>query len=1139
MRRQETLVARRQSDRQQYRFLLSGFADHEKAALAESISRLGGKYLDSKTFVPDSTHVISVRPMRSEKYLCGCAAGKWIVTPDFVKASLAAGHWLEEEPYIWGNNEPSIVDERSASMASAPKRWLTHHRLTNQRAFTGWTVIILVTSNNNRPAVYKRLIECGGGTVLSLRPPIRDPDSLAKLLTHTFVDRCYEQKVRSLRDRGVPCLAPEFLAEFLFEKIPNQKKYDIATYKPETSSENSTPKGAGCVKTSQGHSGNHIIFTPVTATAAKASHRGKNRSQKLTLSQSSSESLVLTSSSQSSQSSAVTGSPLVGRARNQSKLTQSPLTQSTLTSGSVRSPGRTPWSRADSSAVNGDLVVKRKLKFSSTVVQETVAEVKRKQSAGHYSRVPFWMQVQPPKYQDDPVVAMAFPTVVSNLIEAYLEEDFWLKAVHSIHAHLSSKKYPPPSLMHVIMSKMLESTDVAYKNHAIHLLKSVLCLHRPTTPEMSSIYLQSFVPANDRWFGLESDDPINMPWDFIGSIIRKSLQRPQSEADRKDTEQSTTELAALRHSAELLLGYIVAVLEQDYQAFSYREENGIKRGKTRHCMLSQILWPSLNIKASSPIVRQLITFLLRAVSLVEETADMYPCLRMIITLVEIAAECCRMFAGDSSILGNLGSGAHQDLAVEIASMAMQDGLADKTESLNILLSLLHPDWLKLKVTESLFSAYHDSVVSDENRHMASELLSLKKVVNYYFYLIPPTAKRTLSSVTPEIADETTNPRKKARKDKPAAVPLKTLATSNHTDKNLHHSSQFYKKATKADNKVNRRNMRGETPLHVACIKNDLAKVRELLACPAIQVNLRDFAGWTALHEAANHGHVDCVRELLKYRPKQKITAYFTVGNGKKCQDSLDLVAAPTECGTTPLHDAVNNGHVEVVRLLVKAGGKAVLMARNKAGLAPLDVALDDPMKRALELDASKDSDSQKHYHSQPDTPSKRLSGGMQNALATEDVYTRVLGTIQDPKIFVTVEKCEQFCVLVCHLLQSCLRTHKLVSIKAGLDLHHQSTNGIKYANLGNTLPSLVQYKMVMSPSCSDACDFDSQSQGSQNPSDIGSPLMDDLTEMCNLRNHLAGFVHHLSRIGPWVGTERSNVCKKVLHDMTILIESCL
>ena len=55
---------------------------------------------------------------------------------------------------------------------------------------------------------------------------------------------------------------------------------------------------------------------------------------------------------------------------------------------------------------------------------------------------------------------------------------------------------------------------------------------------------------------------------------------------------------------------------------------------------------------------------------------------------------------------------------------------------------------------------------------------------------------------------------------------------------------------------------GETELHRACIRNEPAKVKQLLLND-FNPNLKDNAGWTALHEASNHGHTACVAELLK------------------------------------------------------------------------------------------------------------------------------------------------------------------------------------------------------------------------------------------------------------------------------------
>eukprot|EP00057_Strongylocentrotus_purpuratus_P019844 XP_011674318.1 PREDICTED: tonsoku-like protein [Strongylocentrotus purpuratus] len=139
------------------------------------------------------------------------------------------------------------------------------------------------------------------------------------------------------------------------------------------------------------------------------------------------------------------------------------------------------------------------------------------------------------------------------------------------------------------------------------------------------------------------------------------------------------------------------------------------------------------------------------------------------------------------------------------------------------------------------------------------------------------------------------------------------------------------------------NRKGETLLHEACIKNNITKVRELLNEPDIDVNAQDGAGWTPLHEACNHGHTVCVKELLKFAPGKRMV---TSTEGRSMQ-TLDLLAAPSKCGTTPLHDAVYNNRIEVVKLLVEAGGSNLLTVRNKKGFTPVDMAQTEVMKEAI------------------------------------------------------------------------------------------------------------------------------------------------------------------------------------------------
>ncbi|NXD80955.1 BARD1 protein, partial [Halcyon senegalensis] len=127
------------------------------------------------------------------------------------------------------------------------------------------------------------------------------------------------------------------------------------------------------------------------------------------------------------------------------------------------------------------------------------------------------------------------------------------------------------------------------------------------------------------------------------------------------------------------------------------------------------------------------------------------------------------------------------------------------------------------------------------------------------------------------------------------------------------------------NSIARRNYKGETLLHVASIKGDLAAVEELLKNGA-DPNVKDNAGWTPLHEACNHGHTEVVELLLQHKALVNTTGYQN---------------------DSPLHDAARNGHVSVVELLLLHG--ASRNAVNIFGLRPVDYAESEKMKSVLML----------------------------------------------------------------------------------------------------------------------------------------------------------------------------------------------
>ncbi|XP_017471856.1 PREDICTED: tonsoku-like protein isoform X2 [Rhagoletis zephyria] len=105
----------------------------------------------------------------------------------------------------------------------------------------------------------------------------------------------------------------------------------------------------------------------------------------------------------------------------------------------------------------------------------------------------------------------------------------------------------------------------------------------------------------------------------------------------------------------------------------------------------------------------------------------------------------------------------------------------------------------------------------------------------------------------------------------------------------------------------KRNNKGETQLHQACIAGNIELVRRLLDQGHV-VNVRDHAGWIPLHEACNHGYRDIVELLLD----RGAAVAINDKGGLSCD------------GITPLYDACSNGFLDVVELLLDRGADAAI-----------------------------------------------------------------------------------------------------------------------------------------------------------------------------------------------------------------------
>ena len=136
---------------------------------------------------------------------------------------------------------------------------------------------------------------------------------------------------------------------------------------------------------------------------------------------------------------------------------------------------------------------------------------------------------------------------------------------------------------------------------------------------------------------------------------------------------------------------------------------------------------------------------------------------------------------------------------------------------------------------------------------------------------------------------------------------------------------------------------GATPLHSPAWHGDLEMVRVLLDYK-VDVNTRDDVGWAPLHEASNGAHRARIHNVVQSWPD---TTQLLL----ECGAEVNMQGLN---GSAPLHKAMANGSVEVVRILLKHG--ANVSAKDNKGRTPLHEAAengrDEAVRMLIEHDAN-------------------------------------------------------------------------------------------------------------------------------------------------------------------------------------------
>ncbi|KAM9744018.1 SMC5-SMC6 complex localization factor protein 1 isoform 1-T2 [Menidia menidia] len=188
-------------ERSKHVFQISGIkSPNKKRVLVHGIHQLGGKYIGGSVYQHSSTHLIIPQVLSSEKFLAACAAGKWVVTPDYVLDSVRNGSWLAEGPY-----EVAISIKPSVSFYPV-RQW--REKMTNEGitgAFQGWRVLLVVQEPTRR-AMFKRLLKAGRAEVYDNTPP-----SFISI-THVMV----KPVIKNNKYHNAPCYPVSYIVQHLF-----------------------------------------------------------------------------------------------------------------------------------------------------------------------------------------------------------------------------------------------------------------------------------------------------------------------------------------------------------------------------------------------------------------------------------------------------------------------------------------------------------------------------------------------------------------------------------------------------------------------------------------------------------------------------------------------------------------------------------------------------------------------------------------------------------------------------------------------------------------------------------------------------------------------------------------------------------
>ncbi|XP_044896080.1 SMC5-SMC6 complex localization factor protein 1 isoform X2 [Felis catus] len=884
---------------------MTGFKMEEKEALGKLLLKLDCTFIKSEKY-KNCTHLIAERLCKSEKFLAACAAGKWVLTKDYIIHSAKSGRWLDETTYEWGYKIEKD-SHYSPQMQSAPKRWREELKRTGAPgAFHRWKVVLLVRADKRSDSLV-RVLEAGKANVIL-------PKSSPSEITHVIASNARIKAEQEKDNFKAPFYPIQYLGDFLLEKEKQNHDEDVN------------------------------VSSLLTGHHKKQKFRDSNKDLKFVKMRD-----ALGRCMYGSQKEIKKKDEDVQRSytlRKKRKKGNERDSRKDIERNKIRSTSRKHIYRDEKEMKNSIFADGAKESNPKDVRTDVdIVEIKNdlrkhiyRAQAIRYSCIRIDKQ---PVYNIEAKNA-EFPRGVLNLIESLIEGQFFKEAIEELSS-LQAHYIPPVCLLHALLENILQDNIDTFSGRYFHILSALLHLHPPwKSPAMSRYYLELF----------QCPTCMKGAWSLIEVLIRSCLY------NESFCHQISKNIIGSKVLHLTLLKFFFNLVESEVRHLSqklYDWSDSQSLKITGKAILLEIFWSGNEASGllTKP-VNMLLEWTIYSHKEKCKSNDVFKHeLAYLLTGILGAAIDYWIFLGLKR-----GKNVMRHMSDDLGSYVSLSCDDFSSQELEIFICSFSSSWLQMFVAEAVFK----KLCSQSSISISSEPLSLQKMV--YSYL-PALGKAGVHGagkiqISKKIGQRPClesqrallmlNGAKQKQVEGLPELPELNLAKCSSSLKRLKKKSEGELSCSKENcpslvTKMNfhKTNLKGETALHRACINNQVEKLILLLSLPGIDINVKDNAGWTPLHEACNYGNTVCVQEILQRCPE------------------VDLLTQVD--GVTPLHDALSNGHVEIGKLLLQHGGPVLLQQRNSKGELPLDYVLSSQIKEEL-FAITKIEDTVENFHAQ-------------------------------------------------------------------------------------------------------------------------------------------------------------------------------